>query len=349
MARSLRRGTLLAAGWLVLCPPAALAAAPADIAMFVRLVPNLVRVEADNRDGSVSIGSGVIVGPGLVATNCHVTRDAVDITLIRGGERHGVDSESSDVGRDLCLLHSPTTVGDRPIAIAAAAPRAGQAVFAVGFALGNAPRLAPGEISSVYEYDGGRVVETTAAFAAGASGGGLFNADGELVGIIAFHSRGRESRYFCLPARWVSEAIDRFAGRPVEPLSGFAFWQLPTDEQPFFLRAATFEAEGDWAAVVDVAQRWTDSEASNASSWFALGNAYAHLNRKAQSIDAFREAVALEGDFASAWYSLGVAYAESCMPAEEQGAERRLRSLDPRLAEALASRGADCSPNGAER
>lgn len=54
----------------------------------------------------------------------------------------------------------------------------------------------------------GRVVAPDAAISPGSSGGGLFNANGELVGITTFKRRG-ENLNFALPADWVRELRER--------------------------------------------------------------------------------------------------------------------------------------------
>jgi serine protease Do len=320
----------------------AAARASQDFELFRKLTPSVLKVEAANGDGSVSIGSGVVVGRGVVATNCHVTQRAVSIALVKGGERRDVDSQFSDIDHDLCLLHSALMEDEPIVAIDSVEPQVGQPVFSVGFVYGIAPRLSSGEIDAVYEYDGGRVIETSAAFALGASGGGLFDAQGHLVGLVSFMSRGGQVRHFCLPASWVARALAHFDGQPVAPLSGMPFWQLPAEAQPYFLRAATLEAEQDWMRMREVARQWSFDESANASSWFALATAYAHLNQTPESIDAYQAAVDLDAGFAPAWYGLGLAYADSCRPVDLARVRMVLTALDARMANGLARHEGAC-------
>jgi hypothetical protein len=334
--------------WLATLVPLA-ANAQVDFHLFQVLEPSLFKVEAANGDGSVSIGTAVAVGRGVVATNCHVTQRARSIALVRGGERQTVESEYSDIDHDLCLLYAPQAESAPVVAIGEQPPRAGQAVFSVGFFLGVAPRVSIGEINAVYEYEGSRVIETTAAFGSGASGGGLFDADGHLVGIVTFMTMGPEMRHFCLPARWVSEALARFVGRPVAPLSGNSFWQRPAVEQPYFLRVVSLETRGNWTEMAELSRQWAQREADNPSSWYALGKAYGQLHESGSSIDAYRTAVRVEADFAPAWLALGTAYADSCRQAEVAQVHTRLASLDRQLAEDLAMHRVYCPDETAER
>ena len=52
-----------------------------DRSVFIRLASSLVKIEALGADGTLSLGTGVAIAPGRVATNCHVTRNAVTITM----------------------------------------------------------------------------------------------------------------------------------------------------------------------------------------------------------------------------------------------------------------------------
>jgi len=318
-----------------------------DIELFWKLTPSILKVEAANLDGSISIGSGVVVGRGVVATNCHVTRRAVSIAVTRGSARRSVESQFSDVEHDLCLLKAPLADSEPVVAISPLRPQIGQAVFAVGFINGIAPRVSSGKIEAVYEYDGGKVMETSASFTSGASGGGLFDAEGRLVGIVAFMSRGAEgARHFCLPASWVAQAVEHFDGHDIAPLDGSPFWQQPRERQPYFLRAVALQAERAWPQLADIARRWSFAESDNPSPWVALGTAYAHLDLRSQSIDAYRTAVAIDGAFAPAWYGLGLAYADDCRPGDAERIHTVLESLDQGLAKALSRHYAACGSGG---
>jgi hypothetical protein len=331
-----------AAGRLIACLALALCLAPApgraegDPELLRRLMSSVLKVEAHNGDGSVSIGSAVVVAPGIAATNCHVTRNARDITLVRGALRYRVDTQHSEIEHDLCLLASRDAGEEAVVALIPAPPRPGQAVYAVGFILGVAARINAGTVQAVHGYDEGKVIETDAAFTSGASGGGLFAPDGALLGIVSFRGRAAAPRFFCLPAVWVREALARFDGRPVAPLTGTAFWQRPEAEQPYFLRAASLEAGGAWQDLARLAREWSFAEADNATSWFVLGKAEARLHRSEEAIAAYRVALGIEPDFAQAWYCLGRAYLEGGEDAAVRDVQALLRPLDPGLAQALA-------------
>lgn len=324
------------AACLVLALMPALAWAEGEMALFWQLTSSVLKVEAHNGDGSVSLGSGVVVGDGIVATNCHVTRNAYAIELVKGALRRSVEAQHSELEHDLCLLYAPQAGADPIVAVDETKPRVGQAVYAVGFILGIAPRLSAGHINAVHGYDEGKVIETDAAFTSGASGGGLFQADGKLVGIVTFKSRQRDSAFYCLPAAWVAAAMKHLAPQPVKPLSGATFWQRPEPEQPYFLRAATLEAAHDWQGLAALARQWSAAESASASPWYALGKAQSRRDHWDEAIAAYRSAVAAEADFAPAWYRLGRAYQHSGDGAGLRGVRDVLQRLDPVLEHALS-------------
>jgi S1-C subfamily serine protease len=151
----------------------------------------------------------------------------------------------SDVEHDLCLLYAPAAANYKAATVASDSPQTGQTVFAIGFAGGGSVRVSSGQIDAIYDYDGGKVIQTSAWFASGASGGGLFDEQGRLIGIISFMSRGPVVRHYCLPASWAARAAEHFdGGQPVTPLNGLPFWQEPEDRRPQFLQTANLKPTG---------------------------------------------------------------------------------------------------------
>mgnify|MGYP001358270922 CR=1 FL=1 len=97
---------------LVLCLPAAMPVwADVDREEVIALSASVLKVEALRAQGGVSLGSGVVVAPEKVFTNCHVTRDAVKVDVLRGGVCWRAASQMSDVDHDLCLLRVPGLQG----------------------------------------------------------------------------------------------------------------------------------------------------------------------------------------------------------------------------------------------
>lgn len=305
-----------------------------DPKLFFKLIPSVVKVEAYNADGSVNIGSGVMVKEGIVATNCHVTRKARSIQVGQTGARWTVRAQSRDMDHDLCLLHVPHATAP-VVTFKPDKPKVGQAVIALGYVGGVAPQMSTGEIKALYDYDGGTVIQSTTPFTSGASGGGLFDEEGRLVGLVTFKYRGEQAYHFSLPVEWIFRNLDH-ALEKVEPwVGGWAFWERPLEDQPYFLRAAALEAGSQWAALREVAEAWSWSEADNANAWLALGKALHHLKQDSQAVQAYRRALALDLESAETWYYLGLAQVALAERAEADYALKVLAGLNPRLAEKL--------------
>ena len=151
-----------------------------DFDLYVKLASTVMKIEAHNPDNSTSIGSGVMVAPGILVTNCHVTKNATSIQVIKFGQRWNAEKQYSDVEHDLCLLYVPAATltvaqfGNDKLKV-------GQQVYAIGYVDGLGPRLSGGQVQALYDYDGGKVIQSTTPFKSGASGGGLFNEQGRLV------------------------------------------------------------------------------------------------------------------------------------------------------------------------
>ena len=169
----------------------------------------------------IAQGSGVVVGGNEVATNCHVVTGAADIAVRQAADARGRETwrmearlVARDEARDLCIL-SVAELADPPAAPpvrlgSARALSVGEEVYAVGAPQGLTLSLSRGIVSQLRGDHGKRtapIVQTDAAVSPGSSGGGLFNGEGELVGITTFKhaDAASEGLSFATPAEWVRE------------------------------------------------------------------------------------------------------------------------------------------------
>lgn len=259
-----------------------------DPARFVALAGSVLRVEVPRERGGFALGSAVAVAPEQVVTNCHVTRDAREIHVVRGGVRWAVTAQAADVGRDLCLLEVPGLQAP-PVPLGFTGSLAiGQKVAALGYTGGTGIQNSPGHVIELHRFDGGHVIQSSNWFSSGASGGGLFDAGGALVGILTFRLRGGEAHYFAAPVEWVRQLLDeqrdgRF-GR-VMPLDTrrLPYWKAPNTAQPRFLRAQVLQRDQRWGELALLAHDWLRSDADDAEPWHLLGTALERLERPAEA------------------------------------------------------------------
>lgn len=329
------------ASLVLLCAVHAAEAEPLDRAALVSLSTSVLKIEALRKQGGYSIGSGVAVGETRVVTNCHVTRDAEQVFVLRGDNRWRARAQRSDVDHDLCLLEVPgmeatvAKLGD-----AATPLRPGDDVIALGFTGGLGIQTSGGKVIALHRFDGGSVIQSTNWFNSGASGGGLFDARGALVGILTFRLRGGEAHYFAAPVAWVPPLIaQKGEAAPIAPIDPgtIAYWQRPIDGQPAFLQAAVLERDKNWQQLDLLSGLWLKDHADDVDPWYEQGLARAQLQRWPEARESLEKAVAIEPRYAAAWYRLGEVCLRMKQPERAQQALEALQALDDALAEMLAA------------
>lgn len=291
-------------------------------------------------------GSGVVVAPGLVATNAHVAQGARGLTVQKGAEVWAVTQVRLDRPRDVCLLTVPgLTV---PPALPAPEPTvAGQGVVAIGYPSGRGPVASPGHLRGIWHYGTGHLLQSDAPTLPGSSGGGLFDEAGRLLGLTTMTFTPSPRLNFSVPNRWILELAQAEADPPswsdtealgdgsallMERLASdprnWPAWEiaarqwvvhLPRDENAWLaLGLALDRAARDSAEAVpsDRAEALTEAVAAyrqslalqgKAKTWNNLGVALDLLNRFDEAERAFAEALALAPDYALAWMNLGCA------------------------------------------
>lgn len=182
------------------------------------LIAATVRISVSDPDGQ-STGTGSIVdarqGEALVLTCGHLFRasggqGAIELSLFADGP-NGAELQGKvagvlvdfDLDRDLALVRfSPTDrVAVTPIAPPGTELRPGTALTSVGCNNGDNPTERSTQVTAIDRYVGHPNVETAGAPVEGRSGGGLFNAQGQLVGVCyAADPQCDEGLYASLPS-----------------------------------------------------------------------------------------------------------------------------------------------------
>ncbi|MHB8898138.1 MAG: Do family serine endopeptidase [Thermoguttaceae bacterium] len=165
------------------------------------------------------MGSGVIIGEGLVLTNNHVVEGADTVTIdLSDGRRLEVVDIKTDPQSDLAVLHVKS---DEPLPVAKLGDSdkldIGDWVIAVGNPFELEQTVSAGIISakgrSLGSVERARFLQTDAAINPGNSGGPLVNLSGEVIGIntaIFSRSGGYQGIGFAIPinlAKWVTPQL----------------------------------------------------------------------------------------------------------------------------------------------
>ena len=261
----------------------------------------VLRVDITLPNGTRDSGSGVLIAPDRVLTSCHVVARARRIDVVRDGASWPANADAGDTFRDLCVLKLARAAGT-PVPIAGGAPTVGETVYAVGYS-GGSYRVSRGQIKGLFTCacDGGKVIQTSAPFDPGASGGGLFNAAGELVGVLTFKSSYGGIFHFAVPVGWL-KALDTLPASPVPDQR--PFWERPAAASGYFLAACDLSAKKKWRELAQLSREWVREDPYNPQSWMALGRAELGLGRQREAIGHFQRVLALDPMHAEAQWEL---------------------------------------------
>ncbi len=175
---------------------------------------SVVQVSATStRCGSSSLGSGVVVSPGRVATNAHVVAGAGRITISSAADRatRGARLVYLDPATDVAILHVPGLEAPVPDWVDDA-PRGTDAVVA-GYPGGGSLTLGEARVRGQIlvaddQGSGSREVHVFRGLVRpGNSGGALLDLDGDVIGLVFANAQDDDETGFALTRAEVAGAI----------------------------------------------------------------------------------------------------------------------------------------------
>jgi len=218
-------------------------------------------------DGSrISQGSGVLVKPGVMATNWHVVAGGASITVRAGDVENRASIIRATKEPDLALLKvDPDFL--TPIDFHKVRPSTGDEAYAIGAPEGLELTLSDGIVSAVRDLRGTRLLQTTANIAPGSTGGALVDMSGHLLGITTSRVTGERGLNFAITPTHVRDLLDAEHDRTptaetrhssMPPLSGLYAIGGSLDGKGGILRlldpGSLFTSEGRIAATLF--ERW---------------------------------------------------------------------------------------------
>jgi hypothetical protein len=293
----------------------------------------IVLIRGYTPSGGVGYGSGVVVGKDKVLTNCHVFRSTKQPWISRGEDTYSINTVKADTWHDLCLVTTsplpfkPATIGKSTTL------KRGQEIVAFGHSNGvPQPLTSNGSVKALFDDDSGKVIRSTAKFAMGASGSGLFDMNGNLVGINTFKTAGRTgSIHFALPIEWL-EKLEKQTETSTFPIAGRALWEEDEDKKPYYMQTAVPESRADWPKLVQIAEKWTQVEPKNTDAWFELGLGLEMSGKMEQAEKAYKESASIENTNFDAQFKLGAIAKARGDTAEMHRIQLILANLDPDVA-----------------
>lgn len=262
--------------------------------VFEKIQSAVVTIETrDEHHQPENLGSGVVIGSEKVATNCHVVDEAGSIEVTWQGKRLAANLLRSDLPRDICLL----TVAGLPAKPVALRRRTeliiGEPVYAVGNPLGLELTVSPGLISALPQTARDSRIYTSAPMSPGSSGGGLFDAQGRLIGLTTSIFSAGQNFNVALPTDWIEDLEKR-----VQVTSHPA--PQPAPEPDWLTEARKLSGQGNWLALKDWADRWLAAYPTSALAFINRGDALKNQGQLTQAMLDYQRAATLDPHLASA-------------------------------------------------
>ena len=265
-----------------------------------------VVIRGYTEDG-LAYGSGVVVAKDKVITNCHVLRKTKSPWVSFGETSFSVTGVQADRWHDLCLLSvfnlpvEPVPLGDSRNL------KKGQEIVGIGHSGGAPVALTTGgNIIATYDFEGENIILSSAKFRMGASGSGLFDLKGNLIGINTFKTTGY-GNYYSLPSAWIKALMDKEI-ETVFPINGKALWEEDEDKKPYFLKIAIPKTKKNWAELKLVTEKWVKDEPTNTEAWYELGYANEKLGKVADALVAYDKALEIDQNNSDALLREAVIY-----------------------------------------
>ncbi|MDP2153192.1 MAG: trypsin-like peptidase domain-containing protein [Methylotenera sp.] len=275
-----------------------------DQTKVLKSLQSVVMIRGYNSSGGLAYGSGVVVAENKVITNCHIFRSTKSPWVARGEDTYEIDSVQADRWHDLCLITAKLPFTPAPIGSSSNIKRS-QEVLAIGHSNGVlAPLTSSGVIKTTYDFDGGKVIRSSAKFLMGASGSGIFDLEGNLLGINTFKTPGRPAYFYSLPIEWLAN-LEKLPIETTFPITGKAFWEEEDSKKPFFMQMAIPEINQDWPKLEQVANKWTETYPQDTEAWYELGVAQEKLNKLDDAKKSYLQSVAIDANNTNALFRLG--------------------------------------------
>ena len=193
-------------------PPssASVDAANANANASANAAPSVLAIEALNSLGAVaSRGSAVVVGHELLVTTCHTVQYAAAVRVQSGSREYTALPEIADIPLDLCLLRVPGLTAPAALRGTLKQLQVGQPVFAMGASQGPERTVTQGKVSALRETGEATLIQTSATISPSSSGGGLFDAEGRLIGIVTYQHRLGPSQNLAMPVDLLNNLRNR--------------------------------------------------------------------------------------------------------------------------------------------
>ncbi|HDR9805356.1 TPA: tetratricopeptide repeat protein [Burkholderia cenocepacia] len=298
-----RARRLLAGAWLLAAGMSmADGAVGSDDDAIGRRAPGEVDIVA----GDVTTG-GIVVAPGHVATPCHrlAGRPAFDIASA-DGRRLPARLVAGNQDRDICIVEA-TGLDAAAVPLTARSPEAATTAYLAGARFDRRDPVALRVCCHAWAADGGvhsglLASPNPAPPHLPEPGAGVYDEQGNLIGMVGVRADNAESLYMVLPVEWMATVAAKMPAV-----------DLPLEATAWMSQARAYAVANDVDGLIRHDLAWTAARPQSAWAWNNLGNAYRTSrlpDRGALSLAAYRRSVENDPSYAFGWSSLGNTYAE---------------------------------------
>lgn len=291
--------------------------------VFAQVAPSMVTIQTlDEKGQPETQGSGVVIGRELVATNCHVVQEAATVRVRSAqGELPALWTRQLPA-QDLCLL-TVTGLTATPVKLRPSSTLAvGEPVFAVGNPLGFGLAVSAGLVAVVKAQTPYPMVVATPSVSHGSSGGGLFDGQGQLLGITAAVLGTGQNLNLVLPADAVAALMTGGSPRP-------AASAVPAPEKRWDGIAESLKASGDIVGLEKHSRAWSQAQPSAALPLVYLGLTQRLHNRDTEAEATLRQALARDDNLPFAWLNLASVLFSLQQPEQAEQALQQAQHVNP--------------------
>tara|TARA_B100000035_G_scaffold134321_1_gene114319 strand:+ start:71539 stop:72519 length:981 start_codon:yes stop_codon:yes gene_type:complete len=237
-----------------------LSAEPSRELLF-KLNSSVVKVNVATKSGAHGVGSGVVVARDHIVTNCHVIADAQGVHVTKYGYSFSPHALLADWENDICILKfkylelDPVKLGNNKEL------KYEQEVFGKSYG-GNTIKAhtSYGRVKGIHRFSNNKIIQSSAWFAIGASGGGLFNQNGELIGVTTFKTAGNSGFYYSMPVEIIKRLLSEGKELSVTTQPKLPFWDAPENKQPYFMQVVGPLKQQNWKKLKTISYAWHKSE-----------------------------------------------------------------------------------------
>ena len=176
-----------------------------------KTLPSVVLIIMEDTKGrTISLGSGFLIGEGIVATNYHVIKTGAKgfAKLFSQDAKYDIDGLISfDSKMDLALLSIKNIKGHRLSLGDCSKIKIGDEIYVAGNPLGLEGTFSQGMISGIRKIGKDYIFQITAPISPGSSGGPVLNRHGDVIGVAVGTVKDGQNINFAIPSSYLASLL----------------------------------------------------------------------------------------------------------------------------------------------